>query len=327
MHIYTPPKAAEFIPVIDLTASFSINLDERKKVAWEIHKACRDTGFFYVSNHCVPQALMASHLQLARDFFSQSKDIKAKVDVANSRCMRGYEAVAAQTLDAGSPPDLKEGFLMGVERPLDHPDVLAGIPNTGPNQWPAHDPAFKAAFNEYTGHMIRLGRHLMRCIALSLELREDYFDDGLLDPLYTGRLLHYPPHPSNALANQLGAGTHTDWGMLTILLQDDVGGLEVQNADGHWINAPCVPGTFIINLGEMVPVLTNGLYHSTPHRVMNNNSGRDRYSAPTFFDPNYFYRVQCVPTCLPLSGEPLHAATSVGEHIVNMYAETYGVAA
>lgn len=326
MKLYTPPMPAVIIPVIDLSLSFSVDIEDRKKVAWEIHKACRDTGFFYVSNHGVPPSLMASHLQLARDFFAQTKEQKAEIDVCNSHCMRGYEAMAAQTLDEGSPPDLKEGFLMGVERTADHPDVLAGVPNTGANQWPKKQPAFKQAVNEYTGHMVRLGSHLIRCIALSLELPETYFDAGLADPLYTGRLLHYPPQPADAPFNQLGAGTHTDWGMLTILLQDDVGGLEIENARGEWIKAPYVPDAFIINLGEMVPVLTNGLYHSTPHRVLNNHSGRDRYSAPTFFDPNYFYQVQCVPTCMPRQGVPLHAPTTVGQHIADMYAKTYGTA-
>ncbi len=327
MKLYTPPKPAEFIPVIDLGPSFSLDIEDRKAVAWEIHKACRDTGFFYVKNHGVPPDLMARHLELSRAFFSLPAEVKAEVAVSKSSCTRGFEAMAAQTLDEGSPPDLKEGFLMGVDLPLDHPDVVGGVPNTGPNQWPADPPAFKRQFNEYMGYMVRLGSHLMRCIALSLELPESYFDEGLADPLYIGRLLHYPPHPANAAFNQLGAGAHTDWGMLTLLLQDDVGGLEIENAAGDWIKAPYVQDAFIINLGEMMPVLTNGLYHSTPHRVLNNSSGRDRYSCPTFFDPNYHYQVKCVPTCMPKSGSPLFAETTVGQHIANMYAKTYGRAA
>lgn len=324
MRLYTPPKPAEFIPVIDLGPSFSVDMEDRKAVAWEIHKACRDTGFFYVVNHGVPTDLMDRHLNLAREFFAMPAELKAEVDVSKSPCTRGFEAMAAQTLDEGSPPDLKEGFLMGVDLPLDHPYVVNKVPNTGPNQWPSNPPGFKRAVNEYMGHMVRLGTQLMRCIALSLELPESYFDEGLADPLYIGRMLHYPPHPNTAAFNQLGCGAHTDWGMLTMLLQDDVGGLEIENAAGEWIKAPYVPRAFIINLGEMMPVLTNGLYHSNPHRVLNNTSGRDRYSAPTFFDPNYFYHVKCVPTCMPENGKPLFAETTVGQHIANMYAKTYG---
>ena len=102
--------------------------------------------------------------------------------------------------------------------------------------------------------------------------------------------LHYPPHPSDAKSNQLGAGAHTDWGLITFLLQDDVGGLEVRNAAGQWLRAEPIDGTFVVNLADLVPRITNGLYHSTMHRVLNNVSGRDRYSVATFFNPNYARR-------------------------------------
>jgi isopenicillin N synthase-like dioxygenase len=325
--IYTPPIAAKFIPLIDISGSFSTNLADRRAVAWEIHKACRDTGFFYIQNHNVPLEAMNTHLELARDFFALPEPEKREVDVKLSPCTRGYEGLTAQTLDEGSPPDLKEGFLIGCDLDEDHPYVKQGVPNAGPNQWPRRPVYFKRQFNSYAEHMNRLGRHLMACLALSLDLPEDYFADGLEDPLYYGRLLHYPPQPATASFNQLGAGAHTDWGTLTILLQDDVGGLEVRNADGEWIAAPPTPGTFIINLGEMVRVLTNGLYRANMHRVMNNLSGRSRFSAPHFFDPNYFYHVKCVPTCLPEDGQIIHPETTVGEHIAFMYRKTYGLVA
>ena len=110
---------------------------------------------------------------------------------------------------------------------------------------------------------------------------------------------HYPPHPADADENQLGAGAHTDWGLITLLLQDDVGGLEVRNAAGQWLRAEPIDGTFIVNLADLVPRMTNGLYHSTMHRVLNNVSGRDRYSVATFFNPNYACQCDIVPTCRP----------------------------
>lgn len=324
---YTPPKAATSIPLIDLQGSYSPSLGDRKAVAWEIHKACRDTGFFYVKNSSVTPKSMAAHLDLARQFFALPLEEKRKVDVSLSSCTRGWEGMAAQVLDEGSPPDLKEGFLVGADLDADHPFVKQDVPNTGRNQWPAQPEGFRTHFNSYLDETLVLGKHLMSLLALSLELPENYFAPGLDEPLYTSRLLHYPPHPIDAAANQLGAGAHTDWGTLTMLLQDDIGGLEVQNADGDWIKAPYIPDTLIINLGEMVPVLTNGLYHSNMHRVLNNHSGRDRYSAPTFYDPHYFYEVKCVPTCLPESGIPKFPATTVGAHIAAMYRKTYGLAA
>lgn len=323
---YTPPVAAEFIPIIDLTDSFSDTLEDRRRTAWEIHKACRDTGFFIIKNHGVPAALQARHLDLARQFFEQPLDEKLKVDGTRSGSMRGYEPMAAQTLDEGSLPDLKEGFQMGIEVDETHRWYKAGMNKTAINRWPAHPPGFRAHFETYSAEMIKLARHLMRQIALSLELDETYFDADMASPMIETRILHYPPHPPHADPNQLGAGAHTDWGMLTILMQDDVGGLEVRNADGIWISAPPVEGAFIVNLGDMIPILTNDLYQSTMHRVLNNSSGRSRFSAPSFVDPDYETRVRCVPTCLPASGVANHPETTIGQHVQAMFAKTYGKA-
>jgi isopenicillin N synthase-like dioxygenase len=327
MIIYTPPKPAEKIPVIDLGPSFSGDPALKKAVAWEVHKTARDTGFFYISNHGVPQSMIDGQLELAREFFRLPLEEKMKVDARNSTCTRGYEAPGLQTLDDGSPPDLKEGFLIGCDLDDDHPYVRDGVPNCGANQWPGSPANFRSRYEAYVEEMFRVGRHLMSLIALSLDLSEDYFAEGLKEPLFNSRLLRYAPQPSDAAFNQIGAGAHIDWGMITILLQDDVGGLEVANAAGEWIAAPPIPGTFIINLGEMVRVLTNGLYHANMHRVLNNDSGRDRFSVPTFFDPNYFYTVKCAPTCLPDNGQPEFEETTVGGHIADMYRKTYGLAA
>lgn len=327
MIIYTPPKAAESIPLIDLGPSFSGDLQARKGVAWELHKAAVDTGFFYIENHGVPQEMLDGQLALAKAFFDLPLAEKHKVDVAKSNCTRGYEAPGLQTLDDGSPPDLKEGFLIGNDLASDHPYVVAGVPNCGSNQWPDKPVGFRATYEAYIEEMFRVGRHIHRLLALSLDMPEDYFDEGLVEPLFNGRLLKYAPQPENAAFNQIGAGAHTDWGMITILLQDSVGGLEVENADGDWIAAPPIPGTFVVNLGEMVRVLTNGLYRSNMHRVLNNHSGVDRYSVPTFFDPNYFYEVKCVPSLMPENGKPDFPPTTVGGHIADMYRKTYGLAA
>ncbi|MCT7341159.1 hypothetical protein N5K55_12095 [Pseudomonas aeruginosa] len=191
------------------------------------------------------------------------------------------------------------------------------------NQWPNSNPEIRVQVEAYIQAMTGLGKHLLGMLALSLELPEGYFSDGLDNPMITTRLLHYPPQPRVGDGNQIGAGAHTDWGMITMLLQDDVGGLEVRNADGEWIRAPHIPNTFIINLGDMVPVLTRGIYRSNMHRVLNLNPERHRYSVPTFFDPSYHYRIK------PLAHfegaqEFSQEERTVGEHIAKMYAKTYG---
>ena len=324
MKPYKPPCSAKEIPVIDLTDSYSGDLEKRKRVAREIHKTCCDTGFFYVSNHTVPQKMMDAHLTLATEFFKLPTEEKQALDSANEGSTRGYEAMVVPVLNEGLPPDLKEGFMSSVDTDEDHIYTKLNVPVTGRNQWPASIPEFQTKYEAYVNQVLKLGRHLAQMLALSLELPENYFDECLKEPLHYSRILRYPPHPKDAAPNQLSAGTHTDWGLLTILLQDNNAGLEVQNTDGEWISAPPIPGTYIINLGEMVRVITNGLYKATPHRVLNNISGNTRYSAPVFFDPEYFYKVKCAPTCMPEIGDPKFPEMTAGEHLRSMFEKSFG---
>lgn len=320
MILYTPPAAAKAIPVVDLEASFSTDEKAKQAIAWEIHRAARDTGFFYVKNHGVSKDLVDAQLDCARKFFALPQEAKDQVQVANSKTMRGYEPMASQTLDDGSKPDVKEGFMASVDGSQAY---VTGGAYDSLNQWPAQLPEMRVQTEAYVEALTSLGKHLLGMIALSLELPESYFSEGLEKPMITTRLLHYPPQSRVGDGNQLGAGAHTDWGMLTMLLQDDVGGLEVRNSEGDWVRAPFVPDTFVVNLGDMVPVLTRGLYNSNMHRVLNSSPERHRYSIATFFDPNYHYRIT------PLDGIPLENPTpassrTVGEHIAAMYAQTYG---
>jgi isopenicillin N synthase-like dioxygenase len=320
MIIYEPPKAADSIPLIDFGGASSPDPAQRNAVAWEVHKAARETGFFYLTGHGIAPEMMARQLHFARIFFEQPLETKLEIEIGKSANQRGYDPMARQALDIDSPPDLKESLMLGRELGPDHPLVKRGVPFEGPNQWPTRVPGFRAQMEAYTDAMAQLGRRLAASLALSLDLPENYFNAGTAEPNCAVRLLHYPPHPANARFNQLGAGAHTDWGFITILLQDGQGGLEVQSPDGGWIRADPVPGTFVINLGDMVPKLTNGLYHSNVHRVLN-NKGHDRYSVATFFNPPYDYVFECAPTCLK-PGEAPPPATSFGEHIQDMMRRT-----
>jgi len=325
MIVYEPPAEIREIPIVDFAGAWSDQVADREAVAAAIHRACRETGFFYLVNHGVPQSLVERQFAFSRAFFDLPMDEKLKIDIGRSNNMRGYEGLQAQTLDEGSPPDLKEGLMIGREVGPDHWFVQKDVPFEGANQWPDGLPGFKAQMLDYMDAMIRLGRRVAAMLARSLDLPEDYFADGLEEPSATVRLLHYPPHPETALFNQLGSGAHTDWGLITILLQDACGGLEVKTAAGDWIRAAPIDGSFVVNLGDMVPRLTGGLYRSTLHRVLNNQGGKDRYSVPTFFNPHYFYEFGRVPTCA--DGEVEEDRLSFGEHVAQMFAKTYGKAA
>jgi isopenicillin N synthase-like dioxygenase len=307
------------IPVIDIGGLRSPNLSDRKSVAVEIRHASHDVGFFYIANHGVPAAAIAETFVQSKRFFDQPLAFKNTVSIARSPISRGYEAIGQQALD--QIPDLKEGYYIGVDRGADDPLVQTGIPNHGANQWSTL-PGWREPLEAYFAQMLALSAQLSRALALSLDLDERYFDPMMDNSMSVLRLLHYPPHSVNAVADQLGCGAHTDWGCLTILLQDQVGGLEVRNARGEWIRAEPMPGTFVINLGDMMARWTNGYYQSTPHRVMN-RSGQERYSIPFFFDPYYHALVECLPTCQSVKQRPKYAPITAGAHIMEMYRKTY----
>jgi isopenicillin N synthase-like dioxygenase len=315
--------SAASLPVIDVSGLSSKKLGDRQVVGAQLRAACLDKGFFYIKNHGVSEALVDDVFAEAAAFFSLPAARKAEVDKAKSKANRGYEPLQGQTLEAGAPPDLKEGYYIGPEHGADDPRVLAGIFNHGANQWPAERPNFRPVMMSYLDVMLDLSACMMRGIALSLELPEDYFADYCSNVMATVRLLHYPPHPPHALPGQKGAGAHTDFGGLTLLRQDDNGGLQVwdQAADA-WIHADPIPATYVVNLGDMIARWTNDRYRSTVHRVVN-TSGRERYSVPFFYTGNYAHKVVCIPTCLKPGEAAKHPPITVEDHMREMYRRTY----
>jgi isopenicillin N synthase-like dioxygenase len=205
------------------------------------------------------------------------------------KAWRGYFPVGDE-LTSGQP-DLKEGVYFGAELGEDHPMTRAGVPMHGPNLFPPNIPGFRETVLEYMAAMTELGHVLMRGFAISLGLDETYFDELYTgDPLILFRIFSYPSQPTTT---GWGVGEHTDYGLLTILKQDESGGLQVKS-QSCWIEAPPIPASFICNIGDMLDRLTGGLYRSTPHRVLN-VSGRNRLSFPFFFDPNFNAEVKPLP--------------------------------
>jgi isopenicillin N synthase-like dioxygenase len=315
--------SATSLPIIDIAGLSSRNPAERQKVAALLRAACLDKGFFYITNHGVSEALVDDVFREAAGFFALSTERKMETDKARSKANRGYEPLQGQTLEPGAPPDLKEGYYVGPEHSPNDPRVIAGTFNHGANQWPAQRPNFRAVMMAYLAVMLDLSARMMRGIALSLDLPENYFERYCSDAMAMVRLLHYPPHPVHALPGQKGAGAHTDFGGPTLLRQDNNGGLQVwDHASDAWTHADPVPASFVVNLGDMIARWTNDRYRSTVHRVVN-SSGRERYSVPFFYHGNYAHRAECIPTCLAPGETPKYPPTTVEAHLREMFRRTY----
>ena len=261
----------------------------------------------------------------AKTFFAEPEDKKRLVAKTLSACNRGWEPLMAQALEPGGRPDLKESFYLGRELAADHPNVVAKKFNNGPNQWPVGLLGFRPTMRAYYEAMTDLSERMMRALALSLDLEESYFDALMREPMATLRLLHYPPQAPDAPADQRGAGAHTDYGILTFLLQDSNGGLQVEDQTGAWIDATPVPDTYVVNLGDTIARWTNDRYRSTLHRVIN-TSGNERYSIPFFYNGNADHVVACLPNCLAPGATPKYKPNTVAGHMAEMYGRSYTLA-
>lgn len=315
--MHTMDEDFSSLPIIDVAALETDGVSKEQTAA-EIDAACRQSGFFYVVRHGVDEGLQQRLQELAREFFARSATEKMRIEMGHGgKAWRGYFRVGDE-LTSGRP-DQKEGLYFGKELAPDHPLVQAETPLHGPNLFPEAPAELRAVVLEYMTALTQLGQRLMAGIALGLGLPESYFaDHGTRDPLTLFRIFNYPPPASPSL---WGVGEHTDYGLLTILLQDNVGGLEVKSKS-NWVPAPPLPGSFVCNIGDMLDRMTRGVYRSTPHRVRN-VSGRDRMSFPFFFDPNFFADVR--PIDLP-SGEtaPDDRGSRWDQSSVHIFQGTYG---
>ncbi|MEO6376719.1 MAG: 2-oxoglutarate and iron-dependent oxygenase domain-containing protein [Caulobacteraceae bacterium] len=311
------------LPIVDIGGLNSPDQKVRAAVAQAIRDACLDKGFFYCVGHGVDADLMGQVFEQARLWFDRPLPSKLALDKAKSTANRGYEPLRGQVLEPGAPPDLKEGFYIGVDVPADDPRALVYF-NLGPNQWPQDQPQFRPVMEAYFNAALGVVRTLLRGLALSLHLPEDHFTAFATDPVATLRLLHYPPQPPHPAPGEKGCGAHTDFGALTLLLQDDVGGLQVwDHGPARWIDVAPLPGAYLVNLGDLIARWTNGRYRSTLHRVIN-SSGRERYSVPFFFLGAPDQRIEPLPGCLTAGETPRYPPVTVDAHLRERYAQTYG---
>lgn len=306
MPVSMPP-----IPLIDITDLASGDFTQRAQVARQVGQACRDTGFFAITGHGVGAPQVADAFAAAREVFALPLATKQAMAIRTQGHNRGYVALGIESLNEHAPPDLKEAFNLIWTQDGQRP----------PNVWPPL-PGWPTRAQAYFDAVLAVGRRLHRAFAIDLGIAEHFFDDKLDAPQATLRFLHYPAtFDSEAPVGQAGAGTHTDYGNVTLLATDAVAGLQVQRRGGGWLDVPHLPGAFICNIGDCLMRWSNDVYMSTPHRVR--PPTHERYSIAFFLDPNPEAQVSALPTCVPPGQAPRHPPVTAAEHLRQRLSATY----
>ena len=314
------------VPVIDI-GGFRTGA-AKAEVAAQVAEACRGIGFLVISGHGVSEELVDRIDRIARAFFDLPLDEKMAVVRPSRDVTRGYvpledEAVAASR-GVATEGDLNESFMIGpVDANTDDPYCRCAAAGTHfhPNLWPARPPGLREAFIDYYREMSALAARLMRIFALALNVPETWFDSRIDRHVSRLRVRNYPP--CSPRPGQLRAGPHSDYGSLTILKTEAVpGGLQVMSEAGEWTDVPALPGTFVVNLGDMMARWTNDRWVSTLHRVANPPSGETnrRQSIVFFHNPNYDAVIDCVPSC----GASAYPPIAAGAYLNGKFIRTQG---
>lgn len=293
------------LPVIDIgplvarIGASDAAAEAERAVAERLDAACRDRGFFLIEGHGVDPARLDALDHAARRFFALPEHAKAEIAMpVGRRAWRGWFPEGGE-LTSGRP-DRKEGVYFGRDLPADDPRVVAGLPLHGPNLAPEACPELGPAVAAWMAAVEPVGHAVVRGLALGLGLAPTWFDDHLTaDPTVLFRIFRYPTDPAvptgSGDVDAWGVGEHTDYGLITLLAHDGTPGLQVRATAGGWLDVPSVPGTFVVNLGDMLERMTAGQYRSTPHRVRIGGQQRDRLSFPFFFDPGWDVPVAPIP--------------------------------
>ena len=270
--------SADAIPVIDISGLAGNDAGPTRAVAAQMLAAALGSGFFYVAGHGIGQDLIDQVFAVSRRFFTADPALKQGVTV--NPWHRGFVRTGEAKMYDGARPDLKESFIWGLDTARSVPDP-DGIP---PNQWPGFLPEMRPVLGRYFTEANAVGWRLLRAFAVALDIPAETFVQSITRPTSRGSIIYYPPQPPDLGQEQFGVAPHTDWGCLTLLYQDQTGGLEVRGHDG-WVSAVPIPGTYVVNVGDLLARWTNDRFRSTPHRVVN-RSGKERLSCAVFVDPD-----------------------------------------
>jgi isopenicillin N synthase-like dioxygenase len=303
------------IPVLDVGPYLAGAPGARQALAEAVGRTCADTGFLVIANHGVPQRLIDDTFGAAAAFFDlpETRKLAQKVGDLNIGYLPyGAQIIRTSRINNNTRPNLSESFYIVTDLAPDDPRILSGDPLCGLNRWPADMPSFKARTLAYFNAMRPLAHAMVSVIATSLGLRDDYFDRDFHDPTITLRLIRYPSQ-AQAEDNQFGFAPHIDTSFLTLLAQSALPGLEVRTREGNWIRPPSIPGTFVVNTGEMLARYANDRYTPTPHRVINASAAL-RHAIPFFYGPALDAVIRCVPTCVDAAHPPRYEPLLYADH-------------
>lgn len=308
--------AVEEIPVLDGGGYLAGERGAQDRLAAELRHVFENVGFYFVTNHGVPQALIDGAFAAAKAFHDQPLEKKLALKINGSNV--GYLPMRGATtrhskLNENNKPNLNEAFFLARDLPSDHPDVLAGKPFRCTNQWPQDLPGFRQSCLTYTEALESLARRLIPLYASALDLPENHFDDAFSDPQFKLRMSHYPPQEVED-ENEIGLAPHTDTSFMTLLAPNKVAGLAIRLPNGKWVDAPVIDGAILVNGGDLLRRWTNDRFLATPHRVIN-RSGAERYAIPFFFDCRAEYQMTCLPTCKSADNPPRYDPITYVEYL------------
>jgi isopenicillin N synthase-like dioxygenase len=312
------PIGLDEIPILDM-AQFDGSASAQNRLFHEMHEACERVGFFYIMNHGVPGGAIEDIFMQAHRYFALPEEEREAMRLTHSPWYRGYLPMGAPGANKVTRSNYLEAYNLAREFDPDHPDVKALKPLHGPNQWPQPEslPGFRESVTAYYGLMEELSRRVLRVLAGALGIAPDDLLPKFDNQLAQLRLLHYPPQPPEE-GPALGVRPHHDTSFMTMLVQDDAGGLEVASRDGEWLVVPPRPDMYVVNVGSYLECLSSGVYTAAKHRVVN-RSGRRRYSIPLFFSPQFDVTVEPLPHFANRPGarkvEPMH----VGQDMVRFF--------
>ncbi|EED15610.1 oxidoreductase, 2OG-Fe(II) oxygenase family, putative [Talaromyces stipitatus ATCC 10500] len=315
-------------PILDFSPFYGSDSEAKARLIDDTRKCCLYNGFFQIKGHRVPLDLQRAVMKCAKRFFDLPLEEKMQIDKNLNTFNRGYELLRSQMLEVGTGPELKEGLYIGEEISEDHPYFKQKKLNSGPNQWPQTIPdkeKFQKTTMEYYHAVFELAKDVLSLIALTLGVDSSFFEPLTEGAVATMRYLHYPAQPKDEDEKlNRGIGAHTDFGCVTLLLQDEVGGLQVLDMPTEqWLDVTPVEGAYVVNLGDLFMRMANDKYKSNIHRVIN-KSGRERYSIPFFFSGNPDYLCECLPNCRE-AGEPAkYSPITVQDMVTGAYKKSYG---